>query len=75
MKYAHNFCIGAYCCDVKTHWINGHTTPLVHPMAAYPEYRAYHTSWGINALGGGVIVEVECEDGSVGVGEEECTGT
>lgn len=38
-------------------------------MAIYPQYRSYHTSWGINALGT-VIVEVESEDGSVGVGEE-----
>lgn len=69
--------VGAYCCDAEKHWIDGYTTPLAHPMAVYPQYRSYHTSWGINALGS-VIVEVECEDGSVGVGEEwsmgECEG-
>ena len=33
------------------------------------QYRAYRKSWGINAMGS-VIVEVETEDHTVGVGEE-----
>jgi L-rhamnonate dehydratase len=36
-------------------------------MSVYPEYRASRLSWGINALGT-VVVEVELDDGTVGVG-------
>lgn len=60
---------GADCHDVDDqHWINGHPTPIANPMSAYPRYQQYRKSWGINALGS-VIVEVETEDGTTGVGE------
>lgn len=60
---------GADCHDVDDqHWINGHPTPIANPMSTYPRYQQYRKSWGINALGS-VIVEVETEDGTTGVGE------
>ena len=52
----------------EQHWISGHPNPLASPMSGYPQYRRFWSSWGINAVGS-VIVEVECEDGSVGVGK------
>ncbi|EGD79958.1 L-rhamnonate dehydratase [Salpingoeca rosetta] len=59
---------GADCHDVDDeHWINGYPTPIAHPMSSYPLYAAKRKSWGINALGS-VVVEVESEDGQVGVG-------
>jgi L-rhamnonate dehydratase len=36
-------------------------------MSVYPQYQPFCKSWGMDALGS-VVVEVECEDGSVGVG-------
>ena len=60
---------GADCHDVEDkHWINGHPIPIANPMSCYPLYQAHRKSWGINALGS-IIVEVECEDGTVGVGK------
>ena len=50
------------------HWINGHPTPLVSPMSGYPQYQQQWSSWGVGALGD-VVVEVESEDGTTGVGE------
>lgn len=50
------------------HWINGYPTPLAHPLSPYPLYQELRKSWGISAFGS-VIVEVECENGSVGVGK------
>ena len=47
------------------HWIID--TPIANPMSIYAEYKASRTSWGINALGS-VIVEVELDNGMVGVG-------
>ena len=47
------------------HWIN--ELPIANPMSVYEEYKAKRTSWGINALGT-VVVEVELDDGTVGVG-------
>eukprot|EP00045_Choanoeca_perplexa_P017980 m.273438 g.273438 ORF g.273438 m.273438 type:complete len:442 (+) comp17684_c0_seq22:905-2230(+) len=59
---------GADCHDVDDgHWINGEPTPIAHPMSHYPLYSAARKTWGINALGS-VIVEVEADDGTVGVG-------
>ena len=59
---------GADCHDVgDTHWINGYPTPIANPMSMYPQYQRLRTSWGINALST-CVVEVEAEDGSVGVG-------
>lgn len=47
------------------HWIID--LPIANPMSIYEEYRAKRTSWGINVLGT-VIVEVELDDGTVGIG-------
>lgn len=46
------------------HWIVG---KIACPMSVYPEYRATRQSWGIGVLGS-VVVEVEDEQGTVGVG-------
>jgi L-rhamnonate dehydratase len=48
-----------------SHWIID--LPIANPMSVYDEYKAKRTSWGINALGT-VLVEVELDDGTVGVG-------
>ncbi len=59
---------GADCHDVvDDHWINGGLAPIANPMSAYPQYSAYRKSWGINALGT-LVVEVEADDGTTGVG-------
>ena len=59
---------GADCHDVSDdHWIDGYPTPVANPMSAYPLYAASRKSWGINALGT-LVVEVEAEDGTTGVG-------
>lgn len=47
------------------HWIID--LPIANPMSVYEEYKAKRTSWGINALGT-VIVEVELDDGTIGIG-------
>lgn len=47
------------------HWIID--LPIANPMSVYEEYKAKRTSWGINVLGT-VIVEVELDDGTVGIG-------
>src|ERR1700686_4133291 len=48
-----------------SHWIID--LPIANPMSVYEEYKAKRTSWGINALGT-VVVEVELDDGTVGIG-------
>lgn len=59
---------GADCHDViDEHWINGHPTPIANPMSGYKAYAASRKSWGINALGT-IVVCVEAEDGTTGVG-------
>ncbi|KAJ1445909.1 enolase C-terminal domain-like protein [Pelagophyceae sp. CCMP2097] len=64
---------GADCHDVADeHWINGNDpstgrTPIANPMSAYSQYAGARKSWGINALGG-LVVEVEADDGTCGVG-------
>ncbi|XP_041354402.1 L-rhamnonate dehydratase-like [Gigantopelta aegis] len=59
---------GSDCHDVrKDHWIDGGLAPIANPMSGYAEYTSSRTSWGINALGS-VVVEVEADDGSCGVG-------
>jgi len=59
---------GADCHDVENeHWINGYPTPIANPMSSYAQYRGTRKSWGINVLGT-MIVEVEADDGTVGVG-------
>jgi len=51
--------------QAQGHWIID--TPIANPMSVYEEYKASRTSWGINALGS-VIVEVELNNGMIGVG-------
>ena len=46
------------------HWITD--SLIANPMSHHPAYRATRTSWGIGTLGG-VVVEVEAADGTVGV--------
>ncbi|MGI8785356.1 MAG: L-rhamnonate dehydratase [Acidobacteriota bacterium] len=48
-----------------SHWIID--LPVANPMSVYENYKAKRTSWGINALGT-VVVEVELDDGTVGIG-------
>lgn len=48
-----------------SHWIID--LPIANPMSVYEEYKAKRTSWGINALGT-VLVEVELDDGIIGIG-------
>ncbi len=54
---------------VDENWINGlHPMPIACPMSVHPQYAAAgRKSWGINALGS-VVVEIEAEDGTTGVG-------
>lgn len=53
------------------HWINGcapHFPQIANPMSVYKDqYANSRKSWGINAMGS-VVVEVEAEDGTTGVG-------
>ena len=64
---------GADCHDVADeHWINGTdpstgNTPIANPMSGYAQYAGARKSWGINALGG-LVVEIEADDGTTGVG-------
>ena len=59
---------GADCHDVvDQHWINGNPTPIANPMSGYQLYAHTRKSWGINALGT-LVVEVEADDGTTGVG-------
>ena len=59
---------GADCHDVEDeHWINGYPTPIANPMSSYAQYKGARKSWGINALGT-LVVEVEADDGTCGVG-------
>src|SRR2546428_297016 len=46
------------------HWIDGQ---IATPMSIYPEYRDTRSSFGLTVLGT-VIVGVEAEDGTIGVG-------
>ena len=59
---------GADCHDTEDeHWINGYPTPVANPMSMYELYQPFRKSWGINAIGT-LIVEVEADDGTCGVG-------
>ncbi|KAH3869139.1 L-rhamnonate dehydratase-like [Dreissena polymorpha] len=59
---------GADCHDVNDdHWINGSPVPIANPMSGYELYQQYRKSWGINAMGT-LVVEVEADDGTSGVG-------
>jgi L-rhamnonate dehydratase len=46
------------------HWIDGQ---IATPMSVYPEFRARRSSFGLDVLGS-LVVEVESEDGHVGIG-------
>ncbi len=46
------------------HWIVGR---IANPMSVYPAYRDSRLLWGMDVLGS-VVVEVEAEDGTVGIG-------
>ena len=46
------------------HWLDDHVAT---PMAKYPDYRQSRKSWGIHVIGT-LVVEVEADDGTVGVG-------
>ncbi|CAJ1363006.1 unnamed protein product [Effrenium voratum] len=58
---------GADCHDVADrHWINGNL-PCDGEMSVHPPYKRFRKSWGINAMGS-MVVEVEADDGTCGVG-------
>ena len=50
--------------QAQGHWIDGQ---IATPMSVYEEYRATRSSFGLNVLGT-LVVEVEADDGTVGVG-------
>jgi L-rhamnonate dehydratase len=50
--------------QAEGHWIDGQ---IATPMSVYEEYRATRSSFGLNVLGS-LVVEVEADDGTVGVG-------
>jgi L-rhamnonate dehydratase len=53
-----------YHAQPSDHWIDGQ---IATPMSRYAEYRAHRSSFGLNVLGS-LVVEVETEDGTVGLG-------
>jgi L-rhamnonate dehydratase len=48
----------------SSHWLVD--SLISNPMSGYPEYREKRSSWGIGVLGA-LVVEIETEDGTVGV--------
>jgi L-rhamnonate dehydratase len=50
--------------QAEGHWIDGQ---IATPMSRYADFRATRCSFGLNVLGS-VIVEVEADDGTIGVG-------
>lgn len=50
--------------QTREHWIVGR---IANPMTHYPEYHETRLAWGMDVLGS-VVVEVEAEDGTVGMG-------
>jgi L-rhamnonate dehydratase len=57
---------GADCHKQKEgHWIVD--SDIANPMSVYEEYRNSRTSWGIDAMGT-ILVEVELDNGMIGVG-------
>ncbi|MBI4924050.1 MAG: L-rhamnonate dehydratase [Devosia nanyangense] len=49
---------------VSNHWLVD--SLIANPMSGYPKYREKRSSWGIGVLGA-LVVEIETEDGVVGV--------
>lgn len=49
--------------QAEQHWIDDH---IATPMAKYPQYRRSRQSFGLNVLGS-VVVEIEADDGTVGM--------
>lgn len=53
-----------------SHWIMGagpRHAPIANPMSKFPQYRGSRASWGVAAVAT-VVVEIEQDDGVVGVG-------
>ena len=48
----------------EKHWLVD--SLIANPMSGYPKYREKRSSWGIGVLGS-LVVEIETEDGTVGV--------
>jgi L-rhamnonate dehydratase len=55
---------GDYHDQGAEHWIDGQ---IATPMSRYTEYRARRSSFGLNIFGS-LIVEVESDDGQIGIG-------
>ena len=55
---------GSYFGRETDHWETD--SHMMSPMSRYPAYRGSFRDWGADALGG-VLVEIESEDGAVGV--------
>lgn len=55
---------GDYHDQPSGHWID---TAIATPMSRWPEYRATRASFGLNILGT-LVIEVEAEDGTIGIG-------
>jgi L-alanine-DL-glutamate epimerase-like enolase superfamily enzyme len=65
---------GDYFAQEEGHWVTD--SRVASPMSLYPQYRTALKSWGADAIGS-VLVEVETEDGLVGLatsigGEPAC---
>jgi len=55
---------GDYFQQAQGHWLID--SLIANPMSGYEAYKARRTSWGIDVLGS-LVVEIETEDGTVGV--------
>lgn len=55
---------GDYHDVARGHWLVD--SLIATPMSQYPDHKASRTSWGIAVLGS-IVVEVELEDGTIGV--------
>ena len=55
---------GDYFQQGEGHWVID--SLIANPMSGYPDYREKRSSWGIGVLGS-LVVEIETEDGTVGV--------
>lgn len=55
---------GDYHDQAEGHWLID--SLIANPMSGYADYKASRTSWGIAVLGS-ILIEVETEDGTIGV--------